>query len=174
MHQKKNLLCGIQTFDHLLTSKYIQLPVPLNQRIDSLTQFLKLYLLLRSRYVPICYIYFYRLLSEGKMLWSSAHSLSTLFQLLGIEVLASIGKITIKAHLIAVTADLPARAMIANMKQFNGKFGCSFCLDEGESRPNCPMHRFWPYKESSELRTHQSYIDNLTEAVQSNKTVSLT
>ena len=89
------------------------------------------------------------------------------------EVVTPAGKLLVKAHLLAVTVDLPAKAMVANMKQFNGKFGCSFCMDEGESRPNCPMHRFWPFKEHSLLRTHQSYKEDVMEAVRSKNAVSL-
>lgn len=32
-----------------------------------------------------------------------------------------------------LVADAPARAMLTNMKQFNGFFGCGQCLHEGET-----------------------------------------
>ena len=43
------------------------------------------------------------------------------------------GEITCKARLLC-SVDLPARASVLNMKQFNGKYGCSQCEDEGQPR----------------------------------------
>ena len=89
------------------------------------------------------------------------------------EVMTPDGRLLIRAHLLAVTVDLPAKAMVANMKQFNGKFGCSFCMDEGETRPSCPMQRFWPFKEQCTLRNHQSYEDDVKKAVRLKNAVCL-
>ena len=90
------------------------------------------------------------------------------------EVVTPDGRLLIKAHLLAVTVDLPAKAMVANMKQYNGKFGCSICMDEGESRASCPMQRFWPFKEENILRTQQSYEDDIKEAVRVRNAVGFT
>ncbi|KAL5239188.1 hypothetical protein ACI65C_006598 [Semiaphis heraclei] len=40
----------------------------------------------------------------------------------------------IKVHSIISSVDSVARPMIQNIKQFNGKFGCPFCLNEGAIR----------------------------------------
>jgi hypothetical protein len=88
------------------------------------------------------------------------------------EVMTANGKRLVRVHLLAVTLDLPARAMVANAKQFNGKYGCSICLDEGAGRPNCPMHRYWPYQPESVLRTHQSWLEDARRAVVSKEAVS--
>ena len=40
----------------------------------------------------------------------------------------------IKAILIAGTFDLPARCLISGTVQFNGKYGCIKCLQQGERR----------------------------------------
>jgi len=40
----------------------------------------------------------------------------------------------IKIHSIIASVDSVARPMIQNIKQFNGKFGCPFCLNEGAIR----------------------------------------
>lgn len=40
--------------------------------------------------------------------------------------------ITVKVHTILASVDSVARPMLQNMKQYNGEFGCSFCLNEGE------------------------------------------
>ena len=40
----------------------------------------------------------------------------------------------IKVHSIIASVDSVARPMIQNIKQFNGKFGCPYCLNEGAIR----------------------------------------
>ena len=45
--------------------------------------------------------------------------------------------------------DLPAKATTTNMKQYNGKYGCNYCTDEGELiakntriyPPDAPHHK---------------------------------
>lgn len=37
----------------------------------------------------------------------------------------------LKAKLLLAVFDLPAKAMALNTTQFNGKYGCAYCLDEG-------------------------------------------
>lgn len=39
--------------------------------------------------------------------------------------------ITVKANVVTFTADLPAKASMLNMNQFNGYHGCSFCYHPG-------------------------------------------
>jgi len=39
--------------------------------------------------------------------------------------------VTCHATLIACTCDLPARALVLKMVQFNGKNGCSHCTQQG-------------------------------------------
>lgn len=38
-----------------------------------------------------------------------------------------------KATILTCTCDLPAKCLVTNSKQFNGKFGCWYCLQEGET-----------------------------------------
>jgi hypothetical protein len=42
------------------------------------------------------------------------------------------GEIVCRARLLFVVADLPAKASLLNIIQFNGKFGCPTCYHEGE------------------------------------------
>ena len=42
------------------------------------------------------------------------------------------------------------------MKQYNGKFGCAICEDEGVPRPGAHMQRNWPCTTNCALRTHTS------------------
>ena len=56
--------------------------------------------------------------------------------------------------------DLPAQALMLNMKQFNGRWGCNWREDEGVPCATSHLHRNWPYKPSVVLRTHQSMLKN--------------
>ena len=38
------------------------------------------------------------------------------------------GERVVRAALLICSVDLPARSMCANMKQFNGKCGCIYCV----------------------------------------------
>ena len=40
-------------------------------------------------------------------------------------------QITCHVSVIACTCDLPARAIMSNMVQYNGFYGCSHCLQKG-------------------------------------------
>lgn len=78
------------------------------------------------------------------------------------------GMKTLKCILLLSAVDLPARAMLLSMKQFNGIKGCSFCYYPGQSALGSPLHRFWPPQSSVILRTHDSMCKDAQEAVESN------
>lgn len=82
------------------------------------------------------------------------------------------GDITVRAALVVCSCDLPARALIMNMLQYNGKHGCHLCEDSGDTAPGKPLHRYWPWKPSSTPRTHQSLIINAKDATIDGVTVS--
>ena len=50
----------------------------------------------------------------------------------GVLVETPIGRKTIKVQLLLGVFDLPAKAMATNFTQYNGKYGCNYCLDEGQ------------------------------------------
>ncbi|XP_078533887.1 LOW QUALITY PROTEIN: uncharacterized protein LOC144820125 [Lissotriton helveticus] len=53
---------------------------------------------------------------------------------------------TCHATLLTITCDLPARCLVSNSTQFNGKFGCWHCLQEGEVTVSGKGHcRVFPY-----------------------------
>ena len=68
-----------------------------------------------------------------------------------------------KAAIVAVTCDLPARAALLNMRQFNGRHGCHRCKDEGVNTVETPMVRWWPYNHNQELRSKDSMIKSCME-----------
>jgi hypothetical protein len=69
--------------------------------------------------------------------------------------------------------DLTARAEVANMKQFNGKFGCIYCLDECECPAGSHLHRYYPFKEDCTRRSHQSTIRDTRIASTTGSSVSV-
>ena len=83
------------------------------------------------------------------------------------------GEVTARARLLMCSSDLPAKALLLNMKQYNGQHGCSYCEDEGVPRPTTHLHRNWPYSESSTLRTHSGLIANADEARKNGEPVSI-
>lgn len=82
------------------------------------------------------------------------------------------GDVICRAILLHVSADLPARAKIANMKQFNGAYGCLFGENPGSTLPHNPLHRFWPDVPSAPQRTHVSVLNNARDAISSGDAVS--
>ena len=58
------------------------------------------------------------------------------------------------------SADLPAKASSLRMKQFNGLFGCGYCLHPGEPDPNNHLVRCYPYQlQKPPLRDSKSAKD---------------
>lgn len=79
---------------------------------------------------------------------------------------------TIKVAIVAMSCDLPARAMVLNMKQFNGRSGCHLCEDEGATSESNRLFRWWPFSSSPMLRTRESLISNAVYASTHNEAVS--
>lgn len=86
---------------------------------------------------------------------------------LGIEVVTPLGKVLARALLLTAAVDLPARALLMNMKLFNGKHACVYCEQEGVTEGSNHLHRFWPYRMTTS-RTHQSILRNAVEATTRN------
>ena len=83
---------------------------------------------------------------------------------IGISVTSPDGVVISKAKLLMCSVDLPARALVLNMKQYNGKFACAYCENEGTPRATSALHRNWLYSSDYVLRTHDSVISNAEEA----------
>lgn len=82
---------------------------------------------------------------------------------------------TLRSHamLLQISADLPARALVLNMKQFNGQYGCIFCENPGSTPPGNPLHRFWTPDHSAAIRSHDSFLENAKAAANSGEAVSI-
>ena len=67
-----------------------------------------------------------------------------------------------KAKLLLCVFDLPARALVLNIKQFNGYYGCPMCLDKGIHKNN--RHLYLP-GDSHVSRTMQMMLQYAAEAL---------
>ncbi|VDI16623.1 Hypothetical predicted protein [Mytilus galloprovincialis] len=78
---------------------------------------------------------------------------------------------TIKAALIAGTLDLQAKAIVADMTQHNGQYGCITCLEPGEvvkqGRGHC---RVFPFRENgAPARSSTDILQNGIKATENGK-----
>lgn len=87
-----------------------------------------------------------------------------------LEVAGGTDLITVRGLLLWGTCDLPAKALMLNMQQFNGECGCPKCKVPGKS-----VNRRWvyPYTKHLEryLRTDEETRESALEAEQSGKIV---
>lgn len=84
--------------------------------------------------------------------------------------------INIKPYVICFSGDLPARAAVQNMIQFNGFYGCSFCEQPGETvhtsaRGHVHAFAFSPEDPSGPPREHDKLIMQAELALQINEPV---
>ena len=69
--------------------------------------------------------------------------------------------------------DLPARAMVTYMKQWNDISGCLYCEDEGITVGGDHLHQYGPVQDSCVERSHASLLRCATEVVGSRTALSL-
>ena len=79
----------------------------------------------------------------------------------GIEAHTPAGVKQIKAVLLTGIFDLPGKAAVLNMKQFNGQFGCLYCTDPGEMQM---ASRIYPPDAPHCSRTEQSIQECASKA----------
>ncbi|OXU20865.1 hypothetical protein TSAR_007171, partial [Trichomalopsis sarcophagae] len=72
-------------------------------------------------------------------------------------------KITIKVHTLFCTVDSVARPLVQCMKQFNGEYGCPFCMHNGEQvevgRGTTRVYP-WVFKEDRTNVKHMEYVEH--------------
>lgn len=76
--------------------------------------------------------------------------------------ITSAGSKTVRARIVMGIFDLPAKALVLCMKQFNSQFGCHTCCHPGESLPN--NSKVYPPCGHYELRTHHCYLKDAEKA----------
>lgn len=92
---------------------------------------------------------------------------------IGITVHTPSGIATCRVMLLMASVDLPARAILMNMKQFNGEYSCLYCEDPGSTIPRNHLHRFWPNTSQEHVScTHESLMLNAEEAIRKGTAVS--
>jgi hypothetical protein len=89
----------------------------------------------------------------------------------GFSIKTTTGEVQGHAILLMCSVDLIARCNILNMKQFNGKFACTYCEDEGTGRATSHLHRNWLYQRCSVPRTHDTIILNAKKALRKGEAV---
>lgn len=88
----------------------------------------------------------------------------------GIQIETASESFNCKVLLIGGTADLPARSVLCNTVQFNGKYGCCKCLQPGETfKTSARGHvHVFPFKEDNHdgpKRTHKDYLTDVSKAL---------
>lgn len=74
--------------------------------------------------------------------------------------------------LLLCSIDLPAKAILCNMSQFNGENWCSTCEDSGDNTVTAThMHRVWPYSLSNTLTTTVNVHSAIKSAVEKKQVV---
>ncbi|XP_039308606.1 uncharacterized protein LOC105204984 isoform X2 [Solenopsis invicta] len=79
--------------------------------------------------------------------------------------------IKIKVHTLIASVDSVARPLLQNIKQFNGEFGCSFCLKKGD---RVPIRRGYTRTYCGDVgirRTSEQHITDCAEAIETNSPV---
>lgn len=92
--------------------------------------------------------------------------------LIGILGNTPVGEMRAYAMILMSALDLPARAIVANMKQFNSKHGCVYCEDVGINPEENPLVRCWPKLPCSVKRYHSSIMNSAINATLKHEAVS--
>lgn len=78
---------------------------------------------------------------------------------------------TSRARLIMCSVDLPARALLLNMRQYNGQHGCVYYEDDGTPRLSSHLHRNWPYTSDPVPHIHAKMLEDADKAVSDGEAV---
>ncbi len=108
---------------------------------------------------------------------SNLHSQLKEFEENGLNVTINDQIKKIKTVLICGTADLPARSAMLNMVQFNGKFGCLHCKQQGstwrtEKGGNVHIFPFQHLDPAGPARTHRDCARDAIQATREGKRVN--
>ena len=79
----------------------------------------------------------------------------------GIPISTPDGPKCLKAKLLCCVFDLPARAMALNMHQWNGRYGCTYCLDKGKQVSHA---RIYLPDDEHKMRKEKELLQHAQEA----------
>ncbi len=91
---------------------------------------------------------------------SQSRATAKIYLSIGVSVQTPAGPLIARAILIASSFDLPARAIVTNMKLH----GCLYCEDLGTTVGGDHLHRYWPDEGPSVARTHASLMKHANDA----------
>ena len=111
--------------------------------------------------------------SKKPLMWSFLKPMYDELQLLekGIMVKDYEGNVVkCQATILTCTCDLPAKCLVSNSVQFNGKYGCWYCLQPGETfktgeRGCCHIFPFQKHDPKGPARTMKSLLEDVNETV---------
>lgn len=79
-----------------------------------------------------------------------------------------------KGAVLVSSMDLQAKALNVNMHQHNGECGCSTCEARGQHvRSGKGWARHYAYNPNEKQRTHQSILENASQAITMGKVKTL-
>jgi hypothetical protein len=76
-----------------------------------------------------------------------------------------------KIFAMVLSADSPARAIVKNCKQFNGKHGCDWCESPGEMIDGGAPTRYYPYRGPPTMRTAAKQAQYALKSIRKNEVV---
>lgn len=77
-----------------------------------------------------------------------------------------------KVFAMVLSADSPARAIVRNCKQFNGKNGCDWCEFPGETIVNAPAPTpYYPYRGPPKKRTKRKQMQYTLQSIRNSEVV---
>lgn len=92
-----------------------------------------------------------------------------------IKINAGVGSVEVAVRCVFMACDSPARCKVLTMKQFNGSFGCTYCLHPGtveeHATNNNRKYSVYP-KYEYPLRTHEETIGLMKDFYLTGKTVN--
>ncbi|KAJ8038200.1 hypothetical protein HOLleu_15545 [Holothuria leucospilota] len=102
----------------------------------------------------------------------SIESLQKLYE--GVDVILPDGETKkVRGFLLCGTCDLPAKALVLNMTQFNGKHGCARCLQSGQSIPTGRGTTWvYPFEINPRMRNHKEFVTDGKKAAEDGKTMN--
>lgn len=105
----------------------------------------------------------------GTYLKAFASTLNELYDT-GLNVNVDLETVCVKLSVICGTADLPAKAAVLNMKQYNGSDSCITCEDPGRTvKQGKGYSRYFPFREEQEkssLRTEARVRQQMTQSTE--------
>ncbi|CAF0723981.1 unnamed protein product [Brachionus calyciflorus] len=87
----------------------------------------------------------------------------------GVDIEINNIKIKLKFKVKALVCDTIARPKICYSTQFNGEFGCLHCLHPNNDSNKQFTRRVYNYREDISLRSHESYLKDVEEAIRTKK-----